>query len=249
MTYIGTSKATAKTFLTLEAELTEVHAGKYTYENAQFFNARTPMAITCPEHGTFMQRPRGHRAGKGCRKCYDARGAVFRRKSQEQVEKELEVAIGEIFEVLPFVYTTSHGNVDLLCKTCGYTKTVKVCSALAMRNGCPTCVNINKSWGPSPYEGKRTTLYYLKIGEVYKIGITKKSVASRYVKELREGLQIEIVFTVEFENGAEAFKEEKRILKEFVMYKYIGVPVLSSGGNSELFTCDIFNLGGVPSIL
>lgn len=249
MTYIGTSRVTAKTFLTLETELTEVHAGKYTYENAQFFNARTPMAITCPEHGVFMQRARDHRRGKGCRKCYDKTGGLARRKSQEHVSMEIEAAVGDIFKIMPFTYTTAHGTIYLQCKTCGTVKTARVCSVITLKNGCVTCLNMNKSWGSDIYKDKETTLYYIKIGSLYKIGITKKSVLSRYAQEIRNGLEFEIIFTTVFADGAEAFKEEKRILKEFAMYKHKGDPVLKYGGNSELFTCDVLNLGGVPSTL
>lgn len=32
-------------------------------------------------------------------------------------------------------------------------------------------------------------------------------------------------------------------------YKYKGEKMLLSGGDSELFTCDVLNLGGVPSML
>ena len=48
---------------------TQKHNGKYSYENTIYVNARTPIIITCPEHGNFTQNPSSHVTGKGCKDC------------------------------------------------------------------------------------------------------------------------------------------------------------------------------------
>ena len=48
---------------------TQKHNGKYSYENTIYVNARTPIIITCPEHGDFTQNPSSHVTGKGCKDC------------------------------------------------------------------------------------------------------------------------------------------------------------------------------------
>ncbi len=89
MVYGGSSKATLKTFQTLEADLQKIHSSKYSYDRAVFVNARTPMVITCSVHGDFLQRPRDHKRGQGCRKCFENSNAINRTKSIEVLKAEL----------------------------------------------------------------------------------------------------------------------------------------------------------------
>lgn len=47
-----------------------VHGNKYDYSNVQYINAKTHVAIMCPEHGEFSQTPDRHlNASGGCSKC------------------------------------------------------------------------------------------------------------------------------------------------------------------------------------
>ncbi len=46
-----------------------VHNNKYNYESVQYVNAKTPVDIVCPEHGTFSQTPDKHTHGHGCSAC------------------------------------------------------------------------------------------------------------------------------------------------------------------------------------
>lgn len=46
-----------------------VHNDKYNYESVQYVNAKTPVDIVCPEHGTFSQTPDKHTHGHGCSAC------------------------------------------------------------------------------------------------------------------------------------------------------------------------------------
>ena len=242
MFYAGTSKTTANTFLTLESDLISIHNGRYTYENAVFINARTPFLITCKEHGDFLQQPRAHKQGQGCRKCFDEHNTEVRRKDKSVALEELEEAIGDRFIIdTAFEYTNSNSIVCVTCKTCNssFNKSVALC--IYHKSNCSECKKRESTWGSSRYEGSPAILYYIKVGGLYKIGITKNSVATRYKKELASGLDIEVIFTIEYSNGIEAFKEEQRILKDYAMFRYYGDKVLMYGGDSELFTVDIFN--------
>ncbi len=42
-------------------------------------------------------------------------------------------------------------------------------------------------------------------------------------------------------SGEEAYATEQSILKIYKEFKYYGDFILKSGGNTELFTCDILN--------
>lgn len=46
-----------------------VHSNKYSYSSTLYQNFYEPIAIICPEHGPFNQRPYMHLYGNGCPKC------------------------------------------------------------------------------------------------------------------------------------------------------------------------------------
>jgi len=99
------------------------------------------------------------------------------------------------------------------------------------------------------YKGKETILYYIKLTSkdkvlykvLYKVGVTlfkesiENSMKLRFNKELSF---IEIQKTEVFQDGAEAFLLEQKIINENWKYKYEGEKVLKSG-NTELFIEDI----------
>lgn len=47
------------------------HGDRYTYTNVVYRNKDTKVAITCPEHGDFMQTPASHAGGHGCPRCFN----------------------------------------------------------------------------------------------------------------------------------------------------------------------------------
>lgn len=243
MMYAGTSNKTLDTFATLEQELLRVHNCKYTYDSAVFVNARTPFLITCPKHGDFLQQPRAHKRGQGCRQCFFEVNSEGRKKSKELVSEQLESAVGHKFVVdHNFEYTNAYSRANMRCKKCGVTSNKSIYMVLFHAPGCLECAKRSSTWGPSRYEGVPALLYYIKVGNLFKIGITKTSITTRYKDELSKGMGIEVIFTVEYKNGVEAFKEEQRILKDYAAYRYYGDKVFERGGDSELFTVDIFNM-------
>lgn len=97
--------------------------------------------------------------------------------------------------------------------------------------------------GFSPF--KPAVLYFLEVlcrsrGALYKIGVTNRTVEQRFRTEDLD--RITVLHTRHYENGADAYAEEQRILKEFAAYRYDGEPVLISDGNTELFTIDVYKL-------
>ncbi len=50
-------------------KVTDVHKGKYTYENAVYLGSKSKITVTCPIHGDFKQEAISHLMGKGCTKC------------------------------------------------------------------------------------------------------------------------------------------------------------------------------------
>lgn len=55
-----------------------IHGNKYNYQQVDYHNGYTPVEITCPIHGTFLQRPDDHIFKKcGCPKCSKSHGEEF----------------------------------------------------------------------------------------------------------------------------------------------------------------------------
>ncbi len=55
-------------------EAIKAHAGFYTYQNVNWINVTEHIAITCPVHGDFLQRPCEHLRPRGCPKCKKSKG-------------------------------------------------------------------------------------------------------------------------------------------------------------------------------
>ena len=45
------------------------HKNRYDYSKTIYNGYYTPVIITCPKHGDFLQTPRNHIRGHGCSKC------------------------------------------------------------------------------------------------------------------------------------------------------------------------------------
>lgn len=65
-TNITNKKYTLKDFI---FKANNVHNFAYDYSKVKYINIRTPIEITCREHGSFWQIPNGHLKGQGCRYC------------------------------------------------------------------------------------------------------------------------------------------------------------------------------------
>lgn len=48
---------------------TQVHSGRYTYEQAEYRKKDLKVNISCKVHGVFSQEAHSHLSGRGCRKC------------------------------------------------------------------------------------------------------------------------------------------------------------------------------------
>lgn len=99
------------------------------------------------------------------------------------------------------------------------------------------------SYQPPKY-GWRTKVYYARVKAyampLWKIGITSNNIDSRYCVADRR-LIVEIR-SWQYATREEAEAIEREVLAEFADYVYAGGPVLRSGGDSELFTCDVLKL-------
>ncbi len=111
---------------------------------------------------------------------------------------------------------------------------------------CKKCHRRSEGFhGREFYRNKKTWLYYLKIGELYKIGVTidrggyKSSIKERYQREIKRGMKFNTIESFIFQDGSDAYDIEQFVINNNKCDRYVGEDVLKSG-NSELFITDIF---------
>jgi len=229
--FIVLRKLTTKEFIT---QAVAIHGDLYDYSESVYINKRSPITIICGQHGAFIQKPDNHiNGGTGCPTCGIESRKTKRRKTLEQFILEANKIHDNKYTYSLVDYVNTDTHVIITCNEHGNFEQRPHDHLVG--NGCPACASRGFN------SGKPAILYYLNIndGEVYKIGITNRTVAQRfYANELHK---IKVLQTIEYQYGADALKEEQRILKEFKHLKYIG-PKLLSSGNTELFVEDVLNL-------
>jgi hypothetical protein len=88
---------------------------------------------------------------------------------------------------------------------------------------------------------KPAILYYFKIKDVWKIGITNYTLQDRYYKRDRD--QMTDITVWEFELGATTYAHEQTIIELNKEFKYVGdTPFTDGTGITECFTCNIYAL-------
>lgn len=126
------------------------------------------------------------------------------------------------------------------CLKCNYQWTALPSSLINHWTGCSECSRTGLKYTLP------CNLYYLRLTNkanevVYKIGISGKTALQRYHAE--GDVQIEVLYEFKFETGKEAYQAERNILKLYKDYLYSGDKILNYTGISEMFRCDVLQLG------
>ena len=89
------------------------------------------------------------------------------------------------------------------------------------------------------YKNKKTILYYVKINNLWKIGITiyRESVIKSINRRFGAN-SVKLLFHRIYSDGAEAYFQEQNILEEYKKYKYLGEKIIKDG-YTEVFRYDI----------
>ena len=110
----------------------KVHGDKYSYDNMDYKNMQTKIAITCKKHGDFYQKPLKHLQGHGCPLC------------NQSFKKDVKTFIAEANAVHNFkycydksVYETNHTYLTITCPIHGDFKQTP--AAHLSGQGCPKC--------------------------------------------------------------------------------------------------------------
>ena len=166
------------------------------------------------------------------------KGKVHDTESFIKKAKEIH---GDLYDYSLVEYKKAHDKVKIICKEHGIFEQIPYNHNQG--KDCEKCSYLSrekqKSWTSDRFKNIPTILYYIKLKEqnLYKIGITKRSVKERFSKEELDN--IEIISEILYQDGSKAFEEEYKILKENKEFQYKGENILRKG-NTELFTKDIF---------
>lgn len=90
-----------------------VHKDKYDYSLVNYVNSATKIAIICPIHGVFEQRPSSHLAGRGCQIC--ARISESSCADTDSFIRLSKMAHRDKYGYERTVYRSSKGKVVITC--------------------------------------------------------------------------------------------------------------------------------------
>ena len=92
-----------------------VHGDEYDYSLVSYINAKTKIEIICKEHGKFLQNPKDHLKGKGCKMCgYDKRREKYSLSKNEFVEKAKSVH-GDEYDYSLVNYINAKTKIEIIC--------------------------------------------------------------------------------------------------------------------------------------
>jgi hypothetical protein len=210
----------------------EVHGDLYDYSLVKYVNSLTNVKIIDPEYGAFKQSPSSHLIGSDSPWRADLATRQKQRLSREEFIERASNIHNNLYDYSKVDYQGYDTLVTIIDPEYGEYKQKphKHLNGSGHINRAHFGFNINLP----------AILYYLKVqgGKGYKIGITNRTVAERFVGETNK---IEVIKTWYYESGKDARDREQEVLSEYKPMKYIGEHLLSSG-NTELFNKDILEL-------
>ena len=115
----------------------KIHGDKYDYSKVKYVNNRIPVEIICKEHGSFLQIPYSHLAGKGCPKCGKINKALNKTSNIEQFIEKAHKIHGNKYDYSKSIYTKATEPINIICKKHGIF-TQRASDHLS-GYGCPKC--------------------------------------------------------------------------------------------------------------
>ncbi|MDD4242683.1 MAG: hypothetical protein PHG08_00080 [Bacilli bacterium] len=215
-----------------------VHGYRYDYSLVKYDGRFKKVKIICKEHGEFEQTPDKHLTSNGCRKCFkDTHLANHQLTTEEFIQKSTLIHKNN-YDYSLVNYINNHIKVKIICKEHGIFEQSP--NKHLSGQGCQGCnfSGFNQT--------KPAYFYYIKINELYKVGITnltvKQRITSMGVPKLYQPIILQEIY---FENGADAFALESKYKQQFKEFHYKGDPIMKNG-NSELFTKNILEIKEYP---
>jgi len=215
----------------------EIHGDKYDYSLTEYISSKEKVKIICPEHGVFKQSPGNHLAGSGCMKCRKKLLPQCNKFTHDKFIKKLKPESIQRYKYPVISFFEYQSKIPIICPVHG--EFVQYAhNHLNQNNGCPKCAE----YGFNP--DKPAILYYLydPQEDLYKIGITNKTIEERFGKSFCSNRAIAILEQTHFDNGLDAYLAEQEILEAFG-YARCENPSWpeTKGGRTEFFKEDILH--------
>lgn len=115
----------------------EIHGNKYSYDKVEYINDKTPVIITCPKHGDFIQIPSNHLQGKNCPECAkEYNSKLFSDTTESFIQKAIQVH-GNKYDYSKVNYIKSQEKVTIICTEHGEFRQRP--NDHLQGKGCPKC--------------------------------------------------------------------------------------------------------------
>jgi len=226
-----------KSLLDFMEKAKKIHGDKYDYSSVIYKNMHSKVKIICPVHGEFYQTPGNHCQGQGCPECGKITAAKKQTKSKKTFVNEIQNIHGDKYNYAGTIYVNNSTKIKIICPIHGEFYQLPT-NHLNLGHGCPKCAEYGFSLD------EPAILYYLydPQEDLYKIGITNKTIEERFGKSFCSNRAIAILEQTHFDNGMDAYLAEQEILEAFG-YARCENPSWpeTKGGRTEFFKEDILH--------
>ncbi len=93
----------------------EIHDNKYNYSQVIYINQWESVLIGCPKHGYFLQTPKQHLNGSGCRLCYNEKAGQCNFKGQEDFISEISKIHDYKYDYSKVEYIGQAYKIEIIC--------------------------------------------------------------------------------------------------------------------------------------
>ena len=116
-----------------------VHGDRFNYSKVNYINAKTPIEIICPEHGSFLIKPGYHLQSQfGCPKCARTYGKQYTRLTQEEFIRRAKAVWGDRYDLSKAVYKSTLTKLEIVCPKHGSFWTTPS-NFIDLKHGCKKC--------------------------------------------------------------------------------------------------------------
>lgn len=221
----------------------------FTFTCENYTGTKSRIVLTCPHHGDHITTPHSllHKnVTKGCPMCGIQSSVQTKTSTFTDFVKQASSLYNYKYTYVCNDYVNKRSKIICKCEYHGeFTKSAQKHLA---GQGCPKCtVEVLRLSGKLPggycetifsrseeLKSKAGTLYYLKVGKLYKIGITINLTQRINALRSKFNTDINIIDTVET-TLYNAFKLEQQILETFKEFR------IFTEASTELFVKDVLN--------
>ena len=97
----------------------QAHGDKYDYSKVDYINNLKEVIIICKIHGEFMQLPKTHKRGSGCKKCGLLKVSSSKKSNNDKFINGAKLIHGNKYDYSKVEYIKSNQNVIIICPTHG----------------------------------------------------------------------------------------------------------------------------------